>query len=95
MDEKEFAKSAAMETAVIRKSLNNLMGIVNGLVCDNQLADTEIHVRASNPQARRHSGKQREPTNQLCGRRHDGIACVDRTELRTKDSEGNRTGGVR
>ena len=77
MDAKEFAKSAAMETAVIRKSLNNLMGIVNGLVCDNQLADTEIHVRASNPQARRHGREQRKPTNELCRRRHNGIPRVD------------------
>ena len=42
MDEKEFANSVAMEAAVVRKSLNNLMGIVNGLVCDNNLTDTEI-----------------------------------------------------
>ena len=47
MDEKEFAKSVAMEAAVVRKSLNNLMGIVNGLVCDNQLADTEIQFLAT------------------------------------------------
>jgi len=32
MDERNFAKSVAMEAAVVRKSLNNLMGSVNGLV---------------------------------------------------------------
>ena len=47
MDEKACAKSVAMEAAVVRKSLNNLMGIVNGLVCDNQLADTEIQYLAT------------------------------------------------
>jgi hypothetical protein len=47
MDEKEFAKSVAMDAAIVRKSLNNLMGIVNGLVCDNQLPDTEIHYLAT------------------------------------------------
>ena len=47
MDEKAFAKSVAMEAAVIRKSLNNLMGIVNGLVCDNNLTDTEVQFLAT------------------------------------------------
>lgn len=47
MDKQEFAASVAMEAAVLRKSLNNLMGIVSGLVCDNQLADPEIHFLAT------------------------------------------------
>jgi len=47
MDKQEFTVTAAMEAAIVRKSLNNLMGIVNGLVCDNQLADTEIQFLAT------------------------------------------------
>lgn len=54
MDEKEFAKSAAIEAAVVRKSLNNLMGIVNGLVCDNNLTDPEIQFLATWLEGNRH-----------------------------------------
>ena len=54
MDEKEFAKSVAMDAAVVRKSLNNLMGIVNGLVCDNNLTDTEIGFLATWLEENRH-----------------------------------------
>ena len=47
MDERDFAKSVSIDAAIVMKSLKNLMGIVNGLVCDNQLADSEIQYLAT------------------------------------------------
>lgn len=58
MDEKDFAASVAMEAAVVRKSLNNLMGIVNGLVCDNNLTDTEIQFLATWLEENQHVANQ-------------------------------------
>lgn len=58
MATQDFAKSAAMEAAIVRKSLNNLMGVVNGLVCDNQLADIEIQFLATWLEENRHIADQ-------------------------------------
>lgn len=42
-NENTVVKQNATEQRLITKSLNTLMGIVNGLVCDNVLSETEIH----------------------------------------------------
>jgi NAD-dependent DNA ligase len=43
----DFAYVVGTETALARRALNTLMGIVNGLVCDNDLTDQEIHFLAT------------------------------------------------
>ena len=85
MDEKEFAKSVAMEAAVVRKSLNNLMGIVNGLVCDNSLKNEEIHFLATWLEENQHIADQ-YPANIVFRRVSevlaDGVITdAERTEL--------------
>lgn len=42
MENAELAKRVSIDQRLITKSLNTLMGIVNGVVCDNELTDTEI-----------------------------------------------------
>lgn len=42
MEKSEIAKKVSIDQRLITKSLNTLMGIVNGIVCDNELTDTEI-----------------------------------------------------
>jgi len=37
MCEMKFAKTAALEAAIVRKPLNNLVGDVNELDCDSEL----------------------------------------------------------
>lgn len=42
MEKKEIAKSVALSTTQINKSINSLMGIISGLVCDDELNELEI-----------------------------------------------------
>ena len=38
-----MATDAAMQQRLVTRSLNQLMGIVNGVLCDGQLHDSEVH----------------------------------------------------
>jgi hypothetical protein len=43
MENSKIGKKVVFEQRLINKSLNTLLGIVGGIVCDNQLTDIEIH----------------------------------------------------
>lgn len=43
MIDPDFSKNKSLHHKQLTKSLNTLMGIVNGIVCDGHLHDTEIH----------------------------------------------------
>jgi len=54
MDDKFASSPGAADAASIRAALENLLGIVDGIVCDNELADAEVRFLATWLAANRH-----------------------------------------
>ncbi len=42
MEKSEISKRVSIDQRLVTKSLNTLMGIVNGVICDDELTDTEV-----------------------------------------------------
>lgn len=42
MNKSEISKLVSIDQRIVTKSLNTLMGIVNGVICDDNLSDTEV-----------------------------------------------------
>jgi NAD-dependent DNA ligase len=54
MGEKFVSAPALADAAAIRAALDNLLGIVDGIVCDNELADAEVRFLATWLDANKH-----------------------------------------
>ena len=54
MNDKQSTHGHSTDAGVVKEALNNLLGIVNGIVCDDNLADAEVRFLATWLEANQH-----------------------------------------
>ena len=54
MNDKQPTHGLSTDAGVVKEALNNLLGIVNGIVCDDNLADAEVRFLATWLEANQH-----------------------------------------